>query len=68
MKGVPLKVVATLMGHSTTAVTERYAHLSPHVEREAVDVLVTGSSGSLWGPAAREPAAQAASSRTTDGP
>jgi hypothetical protein len=42
MRGVSLKVVAGLLGHSTTAITERYAHLSPEVERGAVDVLVDG--------------------------
>jgi integrase len=39
MKGVPLTVVKELMGHATIDMTERYAHLSPDIRREAVAVL-----------------------------
>ena len=39
MRGVPLKVVQELMGHATVEMTMRYAHLSPHVPREAVRLL-----------------------------
>ncbi len=39
MRGVPLKAVQELMGHATIDMTMRYAHLSPHVAREAVKVL-----------------------------
>lgn len=39
MRGVPLKAVQELMGHATIDMTMRYAHLSPHVVREAVKVL-----------------------------
>lgn len=38
-RGIPLYTVATLMGHSTIAMTERYAHLAPDGLREAVAVL-----------------------------
>ncbi len=38
-RGVPLYTVASLMGHSTIAMTERYAHLAPDGLREAVKVL-----------------------------
>ncbi len=34
MRGEPLTVLAKLMGHSTAAITERYAHLSPDYLRE----------------------------------
>ena len=37
--GVDLYVVKELMGHSTIAMTERYAHLQPERKRAAVDVL-----------------------------
>jgi integrase len=37
--GVPLKAVQELLGHSTITMTERYAHLSPDVRREAVMAL-----------------------------
>jgi integrase len=39
MKGVPLKVVQELLGHSTIEMTMRYAHLSPGVKREYVSLL-----------------------------
>jgi integrase len=41
-RGVPLKSVQELLGHSTIAMTERYSHLSPDVRREAVQALVRG--------------------------
>lgn len=37
--GVPLITVGRLLGHSTTAMTERYAHLAPDHFRQAVDTL-----------------------------
>ncbi len=39
MEGVSMKVVQELMGHSTMAMTMRYAHLCQEVKREAVQVL-----------------------------
>jgi integrase len=36
MRSVPLPVVAKLMGHTTQAITERYAHLSREYVREAM--------------------------------
>ena len=39
MKGVPMKVVATWLGHAETRITERYAHLSPDAVQGYVDVL-----------------------------
>lgn len=39
MRGVPLKAVQELLGHSTIEMTMRYAHLSPDVKRDAVEVL-----------------------------
>ena len=37
--GVPLPEVRDLLGHSTIAMTERYAHLAPERVRAAVEVL-----------------------------
>jgi integrase len=39
MRGVPLRHVQQLMGHSTIQMTERYAHLTPDVTRDAVRLL-----------------------------
>ncbi len=39
MRGVALKAVQELLGHATIDMTMRYAHLSPHVNREAVKLL-----------------------------
>ncbi|KVV45550.1 integrase [Burkholderia ubonensis] len=37
--GVSPYVVKDLFGHSSITVTERYAHLAPHMGREAVRTL-----------------------------
>lgn len=39
MRGVPLKVVQELMGHTTIEMTMRYAHLSSESREAAVQVL-----------------------------
>ena len=39
MKGVPMRVVQELLGHSTLQMTMRYAHLSPSAKTDAVAVL-----------------------------
>lgn len=39
MKGAPLKAIQELLGHSTQAMTERYAHLLPSVRRDAISLL-----------------------------
>jgi site-specific recombinase XerD len=39
MKGAPLKTIQELLGHATIDMTMRYAHLSPEVKRDAVDLL-----------------------------
>ena len=40
MRGVSLRAIQELLGHSTQVMTERYAHLSPHVARDAVMALM----------------------------
>jgi len=39
MAGVPLKTVAEILGHTTTAMTERYSHLLPGHMLRAVEML-----------------------------
>jgi len=39
MRGVALKAVQELLGHATIDMTMRYAHLSPDVKRDAVQLL-----------------------------
>jgi integrase len=39
MRGVPLKAIQELLGHSSIVTTMRYAHLAPHVARDAVRLL-----------------------------
>lgn len=39
MRGVPMKAIQELLGHTSMKMTMRYAHLSPDVRREAVAVL-----------------------------
>lgn len=53
MRGVALKAIQELLGHSTIEVTMRYAHLSPAVLKDAVAALDRPSST----PTAQEPAA-----------
>ena len=42
MKGIDLKTVAELVGHTTTQMTERYSHLGPAHKRAAVELLPRG--------------------------
>jgi len=46
MAGVPLKTVAEILGHTTTAMTERYSHLLPEHKLKAVEMLPDWSSSS----------------------
>jgi len=39
MRGVPIRVVQELMGHASIVITQRYAHLAPHVSQDAVRLL-----------------------------
>jgi integrase len=39
MRGAPLKVIQELLGHSSIITTMIYAHLAPHVGRDAVRLL-----------------------------
>jgi len=36
MKGTPIYTIKELMGHKTLAMTERYSHLSPNTQRDAI--------------------------------
>ncbi len=39
MRGVPMRTIQELLGHASFAMTQRYAHLAPHVPRDAVKLL-----------------------------
>lgn len=54
MGGVDLYVVKDLLGHSTIALTERYAHLAPHKMAEAVARLNFGGDNIVPLPRASE--------------
>jgi integrase len=43
--GVPLFDVAKILGHSTLAVTMRYAHFAPESGRTAIEILATALVG-----------------------
>lgn len=49
MRGVALRAVQELMGHSTIEMTMRYAHLSPRVLHDAVQSLDSDSAGAQEG-------------------
>ncbi len=49
MRGVPLKAVQELLGHSDIRTTMRYAHLSPDVTRHAVRLLDNGNLTAILG-------------------
>jgi integrase len=49
MRKAPIKAVQELMGHSTVAMTERYAHLSPDVRKDAVLLLDRVNVASMGG-------------------
>lgn len=40
MRGVPLPAVGLMMGHSSTEMTMRYAHLQPHNADQAIDAMM----------------------------
>lgn len=56
-QGVPLHDVGKVLGHSTPAVTARYAHLAPEAQRAAVDKL-DGALGGVTNPDAPRRAAE----------
>lgn len=52
ISGVPLYWIAKLMGHTNHDITERYSHLCPDMQRQAVDCIDTafhhGITPGLW--------------------
>jgi integrase len=56
MRGVSLKTIQELLGHESFAMTLRYAHLSPDVRRDAVQLLdgSTGARGTRVAPSTQQ--------------
>lgn len=63
MRGVPLNTVQQLLGHSTIAMTMRYAHVAPSTLRAAIDMLSPATSirpdlgqpvGNVWSAAMQQ--------------
>ncbi len=52
MRGVDLLTVSKLLGHSTTRITERYAHLAPAHKAVAINMLASEPSAPLATPKA----------------
>lgn len=50
MRGADLKTVSELLGHSTTRITERYAHLSPAHKAVAITLLASEAPAPLAAP------------------
>ena len=57
MRGVHIKAVQELMGHNSLLMTQRYAHLAPHVSQDAVRLL-DGPSPKAERPQAERPDAE----------
>ncbi len=43
MEGIPLYTVGKILGHKTTVMTQRYAHLAPESQRSAFEAVANGS-------------------------
>jgi integrase len=53
MRGVAIRAVQDLLGHASIVITQRYAHLAPHVSQDAVCLLDGPSAGPSAAPSAR---------------
>ena len=58
MRGVPIRAVQDLLGHTSIVITQRYAHLAPHVAQDAVRILDAPGAAASQRPAPVEPIAQ----------
>jgi hypothetical protein len=55
MRGVAIRAVQDLLGHASIVITQRYAHLAPHVSQDAVCLLDAPSTAPSERPAPLEP-------------
>lgn len=53
MRGVAIRAVQDLLGHASIVITQRYAHLAPHVSQDAVCLLDGPGAGPSAAPSER---------------
>lgn len=66
MRGVAIRAVQELMGHASIVITQRYAHLAPHVSQDAVRLLDAPGERPMAKRSAQEQAPKLTSERSAE--